>query len=393
MRSRLEFYLCVTQSIIMTPKSRSASLGRRGGNCSWATFGALLLFAAVGPAAPAVDEFRGIQFIGFTGLSGFSASVIHTPPECVLVSSPIQAGILWDELIPSWNMVAGSSAGLKVEVRPVIENGESRFYTLGLWSASTNAYPRRSVANQSDPYGTVETDTLILKQRCRGLQLRLTLSGTTNSGELKFLGVCVRDSFSIPAPQQPCLAAWGKLIPVPERSQMDYPNGEELCSPATLSMLMGFWAQKLQRPDLDRHVPEIQTAIYDETWKGTGNWAFNTAYAGSFPGIRAYVTRFSDLTELEEWVACGLPVGLSVCYNKLRGKPGGRSGHLVVCVGFTKAGDPIINDPGTRLGVRKIFPRKNLIDAWAHSHNMVYLVYPEDTRLPKDRFDHWSVRP
>ena len=112
-------------------------------------------------------------------------------------------------------------------------------------------------------------------------------------------------------------------------------------------MLMAFWADKLHRPDLDKKVSEIQTAIYDDTWKGTGNWPFNTAYVGSFPGIRAYVARFSDLAELEEWVACGLPVGLSVCYNKLRGKPGEPSGHLVVCVGFTETGEPIINDPGT----------------------------------------------
>jgi len=174
---------------------------------------------------------------------------------------------------------------------------------------------------------------------------------------------------------------------------MGFPDGQELCSPATLSMLMAFWGQKLHRPDLDKEVPEIQTATYDETWKGTGNWPFNTAYVGSFPGIRAYVSRFSDLSELEEWVACGLPVGLSVCYNKLRGKIGEPSGHLVVCVGFTETGDPVINDPGTSRGVRKTFLRQNLIAAWGHSHNTVYLVYAEGTRLPKDRFGHWSLRP
>ena len=114
------------------------------------------------------------------------------------------------------------------------------------------------------------------------------------------------------------------------------------------------------------------------------------AYAGSRRGMRAYVSRLSDVSELEDWIAKGIPVGLSLCYNRLRGKTGAFSGHLVVCVGFTETGDVVINDPGTRLNVRKTFLRKNLIPAWAYSHNAVYLVYPEGAEVPPDRFGHWD---
>jgi hypothetical protein len=141
---------------------------------------------------------------------------------------------------------------------------------------------------------------------------------------------------------------------------------------------------------LDRDVPEIVKEIYDSKWHGAGNWPFNMAYAGAFSGMRAYVTRFSDISELEDWIATGLPVGLSVCYDRLRGKGPGPNGHFVVCVGFTKEGDVIINDPGTSKNVRKTFPRENLIYAWANSHNAVYLIYPEDSSLPVDRFGHWD---
>jgi hypothetical protein len=88
--------------------------------------------------------------------------------------------------------------------------------------------------------------------------------------------------------------------------------------------------------------------------------------------MKGYVTRMTDLSELEDWITAGLPVGLSLCYDRLRGKGPGPNGHLVVCVGFTKAGDPIINDPGTSKNVRKIFLRKNLIYAWAYSRNAAY---------------------
>jgi hypothetical protein len=108
--------------------------------------------------------------------------------------------------------------------------------------------------------------------------------------------------------------------------------------------------------------------------------------------MRGYASRLSDVSELEDWIAAGLPVGLSVCYNRLRGRMGPASGHLVVCVGFTETGDVIINDPGTSKNVRKTFPRQNLISAWAYSKNAVYLIYPEATKVPQDRFRHWASR-
>jgi len=153
---------------------------------------------------------------------------------------------------------------------------------------------------------------------------------------------------------------------------------------------MGYWAQTLNRPELDRPVPKIAEAIYDSQWQGAGNWPFNMAYAGSFPGLRAYVARLSDVSELEAWVGNNIPVGLSLDYDRLRGKGPGPNGHLVVLVGFTKQGDPIINDPGTSEHVRKVFPRRNLIEAWACSRNTVYLIYPENVSPPKDRFGHWD---
>jgi len=51
----------------------------------------------------------------------------------------------------------------------------------------------------------------------------------------------------------------------------------------------GVLARELTRPEMDRDVPDIANAIYDANWKGMGNWSFNTAYAGSYQGVRAYV--------------------------------------------------------------------------------------------------------
>jgi hypothetical protein len=336
-------------------------------------------------------DARGGQFIGLRHFSAFEKSRGSKPGEMVLTSPVMVPRINWEELIASWNADTPEGTYLKIEVRALYPDTATKYYTMGLWSSNPARFPRESVPNQKDSNGTVSTDTLILNRPSVRFQVRVTLGGDDLlAPKLKFLGLSLTDTSLSPAPLPPNETAWGRLVPVLERSQMNYPNGKVLCSPTTVSMLMNFWAEDLRRPDLDRDVPEIASAIYDAEWKGTGNWAFNMAYAGSPRGMRAYVTRLSDVSELEEWIAKGMPVGLSLCYDRLRGKGPGPNGHLVVLVGFTEKGDPVINDPGTSKNVRKTFPRKNLVYAWSYSHNAVYLVYPEDSEIPTDRFGHWD---
>ena len=352
-----------------------------------------VLAAMLGLATTAVVEAfdaRAAQFLGFTNFSRWSKSPGPNRGEVVLLSPQIITHLDGNELVASWNIALAVDGFLRVETRAFHPDAATKFFVLGCWSADLRSPPRASVPGQRDNDGDVATDTLKLVQPCRRFQFRLTLGGGASVADLKFLGVSLLDSRARPAPLPPHRAAWGKTIAVPERSQMPFPDGEKLCSPAAVSMLLGHWASTRRRPDLDRTVPEVAAGVFDPNWPGTGNWAFNMAYAGSLPGLRACVTRLSDVSEVEDWIAQGIPVGLSVCYNRLRGKSREPSGHLVVCVGFTPDGDVIVNDPGTSRNVRKTFPRANLVDAWAYSKNTVYLVYPADLALPEDRFGHWD---
>jgi transglutaminase-like putative cysteine protease len=356
-----------------------------------------LTYKEVEPVVSKVDP-RGRQFLGIDDFSRFQKQS-SSNSETVLTSPVIAAGIPWDELVASWNADAPDGAYLKVEARALYPEGATKFYTMGLWSSNPDRHPRESVNGQKDADGDVHTDTLALKRAARQLQIRVTLGGggTKSQGNgmnsvlrIKFLGLSLLDSKASPAALPPCRAAWNKLVPVPERSQMAYPGGNVWCSPTTTSMLMAYWSQRLKRRELDCDVPQVVAGVYDPNWHGTGNWPFNMAFAGSYRGMRAYVTRLSDVAEVEQWIAAGLPVGLSVSYNRLRRNGRPDDGHLVVCVGFTASGDPIINDPGTLKNVRKTFPRKDLVDAWSYSRNTAYLVYPENSVLPKDSFGHWD---
>lgn len=321
-----------------------------------------------------VKTDRATQFIAIERFNQF-ARTIGPNGETVLLSPSLAPGADWNELVVSWNAAVPASAGMNVEARAIDGARATDFYNLGLWATDPAVFPRESVPRQKDEDGDVDTDTLILNEKWRAVQLRITFKGKQKP-KLRFLALSFLDNSVRPEPLAANTNVWGRKLPVPEKSQLAYPDGGVLCSPTTVSMMLGYWAEKLGKPELARDVPEIVQGVYDRNWGGTGNWVFNMAYAGSMPGMRAYVRRFSYLAEVESLVGKGIPVGLSLCYNRLRGRDAGASGHLVVCVGFTQNGDVVINDPGTTRNVQKIFARERVVDAWAHSKNAAYVIEP-----------------
>ncbi|HLV81258.1 MAG TPA: glycerophosphodiester phosphodiesterase family protein [Chthonomonadaceae bacterium] len=329
----------------------------------------------------------GRAFIGISDFTAFERAAGTGVSDVALISPKIPTGMPANEVIVSWNADAPEGTGLKIEARAFGDDGhETKFYTLGLWSRTGSPYPRESVNGQKDADGDVQTDTLILRHPAQAVQVRVTLQGA-DSGRilprLKFLGISLTDTRADPGQREPDRRVWGKEIVVPQRSQLGWPKGSGWCSPTSTAMVLAFWAKILDRPELDIPVPDAAAAIYDRVYNGTGNWPFNTAFAGEFPGLRAYVTRFADVRELEEWVAADIPPIVSVSYDLLKGKPKDEDpGHLMVCDGFTNDGDIVLNDPATHLdrgeSGRKVFPREQFIRAWHRSYNTVYLIYPDD---------------
>jgi uncharacterized protein YvpB len=347
----------------------------------------LLLLSAVLANA---EDYRGRQFIGFEQFETFQREL--RKGELVLVSPPIQTAIAWDELIASWNFRGTPESGLDVEAKAIYPGRATKWYRMGRWALQGKAFPRESVRGQKDEDGTVDTDTLKLKERAKALQVRVTLRGSNGISALKFLGLSLCDTSAQSGPLEPHKKVWGTVLQVPERTQADYPEGiNEWCSPTSLSMMLGYWGAKLGREDLNHDVPDVAVGVHDPNWPGTGNWPFNMAFAGWHSGIRAYVARFSDVAELEEWVKAGVPVAISVRYGLLKGREERGNGHLVVCIGFDNEGNVIFNDPGRRQ-VRQTYLRENVVKSWAESENTVYLVYPENFTAPENRFGHWYSR-
>jgi hypothetical protein len=338
------------------------------------------------------------RFVGITGFSNFAKT---TAGNVTTLTSPIiKTPIEWNEFVLSWNAVTPAGTWMQFDVQALQPGHKTKFYTMGIWSEDTTKHERTTVRGQNDADAKVKSDTLVLNKKAGAIQVRITIHNAPDqpAPELKSLGLSFLDTTVKVATLPPNKAAWGKILTVPEKAQNSYPQEKGWCSPTSLSMVLGHWSERLSRPEMAVDVPEVAASIYDPSFGGTGNWPFNTAFAGKFPGMRAYVSRFSDISELEDWIVAGLPVIISAPYDMLapgRNKTG--NGHLVVCIGFTENGDVVINDPATNLQkgqhVRHIYKRADVERAWATSHHTVYLVYQEGTTLPADRFGHWDSAP
>lgn len=176
-----------------------------------------------------------------------------------------------------------------------------------------------------------------------------------------------------PRDAAPAAAAQRELdVPACSQFDPDFPGERGWCTPASIAMLVGCW----QAPPKVAHVA---MRIFDQSYNGTGNWTFATAYAGprGLAGAAAYLR---DLTTVEAFIAAGLPLALSVAWNEgeLPGAPLARSdGHLLVVRGFTPGGDPIVNDPA-QPDVRHVYERAAFARAWLGHGGVALLVAPRE---------------
>jgi len=282
---------------------------------------------------------------------------LHIASEQTTIEVPeVQSFVSADEIIVSVNCGGGP---VRVEVRPSDSDRVTGWYDLGTWALDGR---RTSVNGQNDADGQVLTDTLRLTRATNKLGLRFTVESMASARE-----GCAYVCFSSKPTEAPKEAGHAvEPIPVPQYAQGDFPGGEVLCSPTSLSMVLNYWAAKVSKPEWAKSTTEITKQVYDPAYKGAGNWAFNVAYAGSLPGLTAFVARMDSLTDAQKWLRAGIPVICSVASTMLDGGPLGKkeTGHLLVLVGLTGDGDPITNNPSHRAELRKIYKRENFERAW-----------------------------
>jgi hypothetical protein len=316
-------------------------------------------------------------------------------------------GFALTELIASWQATTPGDSWVEVQVRGRTAQGtRSSWDTLGRWAAGDRHVRRTSVGGQGDDLADVNVDTWQVPGGVRAWQLRVNLmrAGTARP-TVRALGAVVSRLPDVDgvATSDPGVASGPDhvVLDVPRYSQMvhsgHYPawggGGQAWCSPTSLSMVLGYYDALPPRSAYawvpDGHpqpwVDHAARMTFDADYDGTGNWPFNTAYAGTRlgPGARAYVTRLRSLRQAERYVAGGTPLVASISFGAgdLDGAPiSSTNGHLLVIVGFTRSGDVVVNDPAAqrRSGVRRTYDRGQFEDAWLPTSGGVVYVLTRD---------------
>ncbi|MFC4148947.1 C39 family peptidase [Micromonospora mangrovi] len=336
-----------------------------------------------------------------------------------------QIGFDATELVSSWNAETPTGTWIQVELHGTYNTGaQTPWYVMGRWASGDQDIKRATLDGQGDPWSSIWTDTFSIDDAKAGVllrsyQLRLTLyraPGQTASPVVRMLGAMasnVPDRFTV-TPSKGGIA-WGTELPVPRYSQNihkgqypEYDNGGEAwCSPTSTEMVVEYWGRKPSAEETawvdptyaDPTVDHAARMTYDYEYEGAGNWPFNTAYAASFPGLDARVTRLHSLDEVERFIKAGIPVVTSQSFlaSELDGANYGTAGHLFVVVGFTADGDVIVNDPASSSDaeVRNVYKRSQFEQIWLRtkrhrangsvaggSGGIAYLIKPADRPWP-----------
>jgi hypothetical protein len=318
-----------------------------------------------------------------------------------LISRPVKTDVSYDTLIPAWNARTPGGTKIVLDVRVRYSGSWSNWLSLGPYSA-TGASKSRSTTHTN---WRVDIDTirsrhgeravayqyrlgLISKYKSRSprvWRVSLVASQVANHGKKINVGNLTR--------------VYGKSLPVPERSQYDFQAGAAWCSPTSLSMVTSYWGNRANKESWKKTVPKTARGVYDAAPKIWGNWPFNTGYSGHL-GLKSSVSRFNSLQQVERWIDKGIPVIASVAWdNRYTDRrldnasiPRAVYGHLLVIVGFTRAGDVVVNDPAAspRSAVRRVYKREQFARAWLNSDRwrggrsdgVVYLVHPRNHPIP-----------
>jgi hypothetical protein len=251
----------------------------------------------------------------------------------------------FDRAVLSWN--AAGPATFELEV-------DGRRHVMGHWGDR----PR------SETTASVDEDTLKLPRPATAFKIRALASPGTR---VTLLAATFWKSGASDPLGPVSEGARGKVIGgVPHLVQSD----QRTCSPTAVAMVLRFYGVQttpaIVAAGVKDHAPDASEVF--------GNWPFNTAYAhkASAGRLASYVRRMSGLAELERQIVAGRPTIISYKPNGPNGE-----GHLVVVIGFTAAGDVVINDPGRRQGKGRVIARAEFHRKWLKdAKGVAYLIGP-----------------
>lgn len=360
---------------------------------------------------------RGGDLVDYTDPFGDGTPVTY---ETGTWTSPVvEVGYPIKQAVPSWNVDTPTGTWVETEFRGRKADGTwTKWFVMGRWASGDDFAPangrvgdihRTSLNGQGDTDAALFTDTFVARAGFEpdAFQTRARLyrpQGAKISPRLTSLSTMTNENLPDEHYTGTSDFTLGREVSldVPQYSQLihigEYPEfgggGQVWCSPTSSTMVIYSYGREVPAKELEGIVapngdPQVDYAAmntWDYAYEGAGNWPFNAAYAHRF-GLKSFVTRLRSLAEAEKFIEAGIPLTVSLNFDEAEMPEAGYStpGHLVVLIGFTADGDPIINDPNKASNeeVRQVYTRENFERVWQTSTDGVtYVYHPKNVKLP-----------
>lgn len=284
----------------------------------------------------------------------------------------------FNQLIFSWNAQRPQEGyfTFSCQVRDAQTNQWYDYLTMINWGDKLQKSHFSRAQNCAFYYARLEIEN---NRKADGFRIKVQATDQHDLGLVKALFASVSD-MSLFAPEP--WAQQGKnletliLKNIPQTSQflIDHPKADVMCSPTSVSMVVG----SLKRTKLDPLL--FADAVYDQGLNAFGNWAFNTAHAYELCNgqVLFYPARLGSFTDLYQLLEQKIPVVVSV-HGPLKDAPRPyQKGHLLVVVGYDAHNKKVLcHDPAfeTDTAVAMAYDLHEFVRAWERSKRMVYCAF------------------
>lgn len=277
------------------------------------------------------------------------------------------------EIVASWQAAAPGASWVETQLSVRMGSSWSPWFSMGRWAFDDQAIKRTSNPHQDNAFSFISVDTWFPHSgdSASAYHLRERLHGSADARPtIRQVAAVAFDS------QQPSYHP--SRTTMSRTVDLDAPGSQQLRSLPPDDVF-----NRHCRRDGAGDWAAIHT--YDESYDGTGNWAFNTAYASHY-GLDGSVRQYDSLVPLEDWVRRGVPAVVSIAWDNTSDNQrmhldgadiDATGGHLIVVRGFTADGSVIANDPAspTNAAVRHVYRREQFEFRWQHaSAGAVYLI-------------------
>lgn len=161
---------------------------------------------------------------------------------------------------------------------------------------------------------------------------------------------------------------------IPRKSQLNlnHPKNTVLCSPTSVSMLLGYL--------LKRDINALETAkgVHDHGLNAYGSWPFNTAHAFEKAKGKCnfHVERLKSFKQLHQFLVKSIPIVVSITGPLRGGARPYRGGHLLVVVGYDRKRKKVwCHDPAfeTNGKICVGYDLDQFLRAWERSRRLAYV--------------------